>query len=333
MDKHSEASTAYLSAMQLDFPYSSSRLPSLRHGALVVEDAPAVFRIYGPGALTCLQGLLTNDLAAPGDGSLVYGAMLSPKGMILFDAWVLRETSGFTVVTSACARTAAVELFRRTLPPRLAKLADLTDTHRVAWFLGAAAPERLARAAGVSIPGHGNVLRMGPGDRWLAAGGTPTAPFTALLIAETEELADLTRRFEKSGSAMGETRDLTASRILAGWPALGREIDDKTLPPEVRFDELGGVSYTKGCYTGQETVARIHFRGHVNRSLRGLTIEGDAPLTDRALMLAGKDVGGVRSALFLEDRGMALAMVRREVETGAALTVGGRNAQVVALPF
>jgi len=320
-------------AMQLDFPYSSSRLPSLRHGALVVADEPAIFRIDGPGALTCLQGLLTNDLAAVGDGSLVYGAMLSPKGMILFDAWVLRETSGFTLVTSASARTAAVELFRRTLPPRLAKLADLTDTHRVAWFLGAAAPERLARAAGVSIPGHGNVLRMGPGDRWLAAGGTPTAPFTALVIAEAEELAGLTQRFEKAGSSMGALLDLTASCILAGWPALGREIDEKTLPPEVRFDELGGVSYTKGCYTGQETVARIHFRGHVNRSLRGLTIEGDAPLADRALMLAGKEVGGVRSALFLEDRVLALAMVRREVETGTAVSVSGRNAQVMALPF
>ena len=319
--------------MQLDFPFPSTRLQSLRTGAIVVPDQPAIFRVYGSGALTCLQGLLTNDLAAPGDGSLVYGAMLSAKGMILFDAWVLREASGITLITSACARTGALELFRRTLPPRLAKVADLTDTHRVAWFLGAAAPERLARAAGVSIPGHGNVLRMGPEDRWLAAGGTPTAPFTALLIAEADAIADLARRFEKAGSTLGTLPDLTASWVLSGWPVLGREIDEKTLPPEVRFDELGGVSYTKGCYTGQETVARIHFRGHVNRSLRGLTIEGNAPLDDRTLMLAGKDVGGVRSALILEDRVMALGMVRREVETGAALTVSGRNAQVAALPF
>lgn len=319
--------------MQLDFPFPASRLHSLRHGALVVADAPAIFRIEGPGALTCLQGLLTNDLTAPGDGGLVYGAMLTAKGMIIFDAWVLRETSGFTLVISATARAAASELFRRTLPPRLAKVTDLSDTHRVAWFLGAAAPERLARAAGVSIPGHGNVLRMGPENGWLAAGGTPTAPFSALVVAATEEIEGLTQRFEKMGSSVGEPRDLTASSILAGWPALGREIDEKTLPPEVRFDELGGVSYTKGCYTGQETVARIHFRGHVNRSLRGLTIGGEAPLADRALMLTGKEVGGTRSALYLEDRVLALALVRREVETGATVTVDGRTATVVALPF
>jgi tRNA-modifying protein YgfZ len=319
--------------MQLDFAFPSSRLHSLRHGALVVADAPALFRIEGPGALTCLQGLLTNDLAAPGDGSLVYGAILSPKGMILFDAWVLRETSGFTFVTSATARTAASELFRKTLPPRLAKVSDLSDTHRVAWFLGAAAPERLARAAGVSIPGHGNVLRMGPDGKWLAAGGTLTAPFTALVIAAAEEIAGLTARFEKAGSSRGEPGDLTASYVLAGWPALGREIDEKTLPPEVRFDELGGVSYTKGCYTGQETVARIHFRGHVNRTLRGLRIEGATPPAERALDLAGKTVGDVRSALCLEDQVLALGLVRREVETGTEVTLGGRAVTVTALPF
>jgi tRNA-modifying protein YgfZ len=331
--KQTEGRLVYLPDMVLDLPYPASRLHSLRHGALVVTDAPAIFRIEGSGALTCLQGLLTNDLAAAGDGSLVYGAMLTAKGMIIFDAWVLRESTGFTLVTSAGARAAAADLFRKTLPPRLARVADLTDSHRVAWFLGAAAPERLARALGASIPGHGNVLRMGPEDRWLAAGGTTAAPFSALVIAPAGEADTLSARFEKAGSAMGESRDLFAARVLAGWPTLGREIDEKTLPPEVRFDELGGVSYTKGCYTGQETVARIHFRGHVNRSLRGLVIMGQAELPDRALMVPGKDVGSLKSALHLEDRVLALAMVRREVDTGASVTVSGQNATVVSLPF
>ena len=70
---------------------------------------------------------------------------------------------------------------------------------------------------------------------------------------------------------------MQAARILAGWPALGAEIDERTLPQEVRYDEIGGVSYTKGCYTGQETVARLHFRGHPNRELRGLWWRSDEP--------------------------------------------------------
>ena len=65
-----------------------ARLATARHGAAVVVTSPAVFRVEGPGALQCLQGLLTNDLQKPGDYSLVYGALLTPKGMIVVDYWV-----------------------------------------------------------------------------------------------------------------------------------------------------------------------------------------------------------------------------------------------------
>lgn len=300
---------------------------------MLVPDAPALFRVEGTGALTCLQGLLTNDLVAPGEDSLVYGAMLTPKGMIVFDAWVLREKEAFTIVTGGSVRAAAVELFRRSLPPRLARVTDLTDTHRAAWLLGAAAPERLARATAAPIPAPAKVLRAGPDHEVLVAGGTATALFTALLIAPTGEQQRIAGQFEGGRAMIGDQQDLAAAGVLAGWPALGREIDEKTLPQEVRFDEIGGVSYTKGCYTGQETVARIHFRGHVNRSLRGLAVEGPEPLLERTLMLAGKDVGQTRSVLVLEDRVLALGIVRREVESGAAVTVGGRSATVVKLPF
>lgn len=319
--------------MQLDFTLPPSRLHALRSGAILVPDSPAVFRVEGPGALTCLQGLLTNDLVAPGDDSLVYGAMLTPKGMIVFDAWVLREQSGFTLVTNASARATAVELFRRALPPRLAKVTDQSDLLRVGWLVGAAAPERLARAIDTPVPGPGKVLRTGANRDVLVAGGTPTAPFSAMVIAPVEDSAGIAGQFEGGRAMIGNEEDRAAADILAGWPAPGREIDEKTLPQEVRYDEIGGVSYTKGCYTGQETVARIHFRGHVNRSVRGVAVEGSEPLTDRTLMLAGKEVGQIRSALALEGRLLALGMVRREVETGQAVTAGGRAATVVTLPF
>ena len=318
--------------MQLDFSLPSSRLHALRAGAVWVTDPRAIFRVEGSGALTCLQGLLTNDLVTPGNGSLVYGAMLTPKGMIVFDAWVMREEAGFTILTHESARAGALELFRRALPPRLARVSDLTDTHQAAWLLGAAAAERLGRGIDGPIPSHGKVVRGGPDGAVLLGGGTTPAPFAVLVVAPPVECERLAGKF--SGRAtVGDGADLAAAEILAGWPALGREIDTKTLPQEVRFDEIGGVSYTKGCYTGQETVARIHFRGHVNRSLRGLVIEGAEPLQERTLMLAGKEVGQARSALSLEDKVLALGFVRRELETGSALALGGRAATVVALPF
>jgi len=101
----------------------------------------------------------------------------------------------------------------------------------------------------------------------------------------------------------------------------------------VRYDGIGGVSYTKGCYTGQETVARVHFRGHTNRELRGLHWNDPAPLGDRTVRRGEKEVGTVRSTLALDDRLLGLAMLRREVDVGDTVVAGGREARVTALPF
>jgi glycine cleavage system aminomethyltransferase T len=76
---------------EFDLTLERERLAEVRHGAVVVTTEPAVFRVQGPGALTCLQGLLTNDLVKPGDNSLVYGALLTPKGALVVDYWVIRQ--------------------------------------------------------------------------------------------------------------------------------------------------------------------------------------------------------------------------------------------------
>jgi folate-binding protein YgfZ len=316
--------------MLLDFSLPSARLSQLRRGAVVVVEEPAIFRIEGSGALTCLQGLLTSDLAGPGDESFVYGALLTPKGMIIVDPWVAREGERFTLLTAREAHTATIELFKRTLPPRLARVTDLTDSWRVAWLLGVTAAERLARNGGWVLPGAGKAHRAG---EILLAAGTPVAPFAGVMLGPSTQVSEAVEHFEAAGGRPGTEADLAATRLLAGWPTLGREIDDRTLPQEVRFDELGAVSYVKGCYTGQETVARVHFRGHVNRMLRGLVFPGREPLGERTLLAAGKEVGQVRTGLVLDDRMLALATVRREVADGTTVTVGGHPARVVALPF
>ena len=313
----------------LDFPFPASRLKSLRTGTVVVREAAAIFRIEGPGALTCLQGLLTSDLAAPGDGSLLYGALLTPKGMIVVDPWVIRENERFTLLLDLTGHQAAAELLKRVLPPRLARVTDLTSEWSAAWVLGSCALDRVARAGGSPVPAAAHVVSVGSGPMLLAA-GAPQAPMSALLAGPAGDVAHL---LERAGALGGDSSALAAARVLAGWPTLGREIEERTLPQEVRFDELGAVSYVKGCYTGQETVARVHFRGHVNRTLRGVRLEGGEPLADRTLRLGEKEVGAVRTALVLEDRILGLAIVRREVENGTTLLAGERDATVVGLPF
>jgi folate-binding protein YgfZ len=140
---------------------------------------------------------------------------------------------------------------------------------------------------------------------------------------------------EPAGLAASEV-----ARVEAGRPEWGLDMDDTTIAQEANLDELHAISYTKGCYTGQEVVARVHFRGHVNRHLRGLRTAGAEPPPTAAQLVddSGRPVGEVRTAVASPRLGgIALAMVRRELDVGASLTVrwdgGETRADLSALPF
>jgi tRNA-modifying protein YgfZ len=299
-------------------------------GALAGPRDAALFRLDGSGAVTCLQGIFSADVAAPGEGSLTYGAFLSAKGMILFDAWALRLKGSFRLVLPRSARQAAVELFRRTLPPRLAQAHDETDGWLAAWIVGGGATEAMQEWLGPATPSAGRVVPAND-EAWIGAGPLQ-APFRAILAGPADAVRDALGTAAQSGMLEASPEELEGSRILAGWPALGAEIDEKTLPQEVRYDEVFGVSYSKGCYVGQETVARLHFRGHANRELRGLVWEGSAPPAGDEITRDGKPVGRIRSLLGLPDRWLGLAPIRREVALADAVEGGGREARVVPLP-
>jgi folate-binding protein YgfZ len=118
--------------------------------------------------------------------------------------------------------------------------------------------------------------------------------------------------------------ELERLRIEAGTPRFGREIDDRVLPAEAGLTERF-VSFGKGCYPGQEPIARLHYRGRANRRLSVLELEPDhLPAGDAELLLEGKAVGRITSAV----PGLALGYVRREVEDGAELEVERRRAKV-----
>jgi folate-binding protein YgfZ len=116
--------------------------------------------------------------------------------------------------------------------------------------------------------------------------------------------------------------ELEVMRIVAGTPRFGREIDDRVLPAEAGLVERA-VSFTMGCYPGQEPIARLHYRGHANRGLRVLTLDGDElPVYDAEVEFEGKPVGRVTSAARDSDRIVALGYVRVEVPADAVLDVG-----------
>ena len=294
--------------MTPDLTVTPADLADLTTGRHAVATDDAVWRVEGPGATACLQGLVTNDLEGGTVPSLRYAAVLTPKGMIVSPLWIRRDAVGFWLVVPADGAVPLRALLGRSLPPRLARLIDRSDEF-AAWrcFGDLDGPD--ADGLDLAIPDE-------------------RAPFDAMVIGSRETTP---AALEEAGWRPASAVLARLAEVLGGWPALGREIDGKTLPQEVGFDDLEGVKHDKGCYVGQETVARIHFRGHPNRILRAMVGSGPVP-AERSVLLADREVGQVATLVACGDRWLATSKLRREVATGDTVTVGGREAAVASLP-
>jgi len=303
--------------------------------AIVAEPPVAVLAVEGSGATACLQGLLTCDIEKAGDHAMLFGALLTPKGMIVSDLWAIRGRGRVELHVPRAGLAGLSDVFTRSLPPRLARVQDITGEHLVLRLVGPAALEA-AVAAGITVPSEGRALAttMAEADI-IVARPSGRAPFGLEIVTAAKHGSVLRRRLNDAGAPTGSAAALELARILAGWPALGAEIDDRTLPHEVLLDELGGVSYTKGCYVGQETVARLHFRGHANRFLRGLIWE-ERPDPGMPNVSQNDAVRGrVTSFAWVPplDRWLGLGILRREVDPERPVTACGRSAVVSTLPF
>ncbi len=153
------------------------------------------------------------------------------------------------------------------------------------------------------------------------------------LIASPERIEGLERALEKRGVAPVTQEALEILRVESGRPRFGREMTRETIPQEAGVNERA-VSFTKGCYIGQETVARLHYKGKPNRHLRGLRLSQAAD-AGSVVSLGERELGKVGTAVLSPVHGpIALAILRREAEPGAEVLVGGGvTAEVVDLPF
>jgi folate-binding protein YgfZ len=316
-------------------------------GAIVIDrSARSRGTFAGPKARDVLTGLVTNDVLvlAPGEGC--FAAALTPKGKLLADVRLFVREDDVLVDVPPRAAAGWWGMIRKYVNPRLSRYADISGATADVSVFGDRAHAVVAAALGVSWESLAHLPSYA--HRSIDALGVP------LLVARIPDLGlegyalivpstvrdELWALLVSHGARPAGEDAFRIARIEAGRPEWGIEIDDSTLAQEANMDELGAISYTKGCYTGQETVARVHFRGHVNRHLRGLRFDEAHPIPDRAELLdeAGKVVGDVRSvALSPRLGGVALAMVRREVEAEAEVEVrwaeGRARARIIALPF
>ena len=153
------------------------------------------------------------------------------------------------------------------------------------------------------------------------------------VIGDSDAADAVRAALEERGAVPGDEAVAEVLRVERGRPRYGLDMDDTTIPQEAGLNDRA-VSFTKGCYVGQETVARLFYRGKPNRHLRGLRLASPAS-TGEAILLADREVGRVGSAAVSPVHGpIALALVRREAGPGTRVTVGeGGEAEVVELPF
>jgi folate-binding protein YgfZ len=247
-------------------------------------------RVAGPDAEDYLQRMLSQDVALdPGDAR--DALLLTAKARVIAPLVVLRRGhDDYLLSTDAGLGDRIARELRRF---RFAAKAEIEpEQHDALLVFGEGRPDALA----YPVADYGE-----PAWETLDA----PAPDPAQLLSD-EELEYL--------------------RIRAGTPRVGREIDDRVLPAEAGLVERA-ISFTKGCYPGQEPVARLHYRGHANRGLRVLRLDThELPEYDAELAYQGKPVGRVTSAVDAQDGVVALAYVRREVPGDARLTCGSAAA-------
>jgi len=309
--------------------HDANEYAALRSGALVIDRSDRVrIRFGGPRAAEIVTGLVTNDVLSLQPGHGQYAAALTPKGKIAADVRIFADNDGLLTDTSVRAAPNWREIITKYVNPRVAPYRDVTADTRDIGVFGPKARHMVSEAT------HADPVALGalhPYSHIAAgfAGGQMLIVRVSEIEAEGYEIIlpaageqPIRDKLLAQGAIPGSPQTWNIARIEAGRPEWGIDMNDSTIPQEANFDALGAISYTKGCYTGQETVARVHFRGHVNRFLRKLHfVSVSIPPTSAELVNdAGEVVGDVRSvAMSPRHGGVALAMVRREVAPGATL--------------
>lgn len=277
------------------------------------------FRLSGAEAAEFLQGQLTNDVEALAPGRGCYAVLLDHKAKIRADMRVLRGADWFWLDCEAIGRDAVAKTIRMYSIGRDVRSQDLTESRSIISLIGPAAREALDAAP----PDIEHAFVEGEHGLYVA---------TDVGVDVICEDADAVRDALAIEPVSEEVAECL--RIESGRPRHGLDMGADTIPQEAGLNERA-VSFQKGCYVGQETVARLHYRGKPNRFLRGLRLT--APVEHgAAIMLGERQVGTIGSTCVSPAHGpIALALVRREASVGDTVVVGeqGTEAEVVDLPF
>jgi tRNA-modifying protein YgfZ len=286
---------------------------------LVDRSERGMFVVRGAEAGDFLQGQVSNDVEGLAPGQGCYATILSHKGKLRTDLRVLRGADFFWLDTEAIGHAVVRHLLGTYSVGRDVQWEDVGDGHSILSLIGPAADglvDETPPAAEHSFvdTGSGLWVRTDLGVDLLCSSSRAQELRAELEVEEiSEEVAE-------------------CLRIESGRPRLGFDMDAETIPQEAGINQRA-VDFEKGCYVGQETVARLHYKGRPNRHLRGLLLSEPAE-RGTEILLGDKVVGRLGSTCVSPRLGpIALALVRREAAPGDTVLVDGGEARVAELPF
>jgi folate-binding protein YgfZ len=262
--------------------------------------------VHGPDATTFLQSLVSQDLDPIEDGQSAHSLLLTPKGKLDGDFRITKAGDDWWLDTEGdFAPQLAASLTRF----RIRVKAEIDDRTADTGMFSIVQPatETFTVAGGGLIESHIALIRT---------------PFGGDILGSTKAVGEALDGLDPEIERW-TPEQFDAYRIEAGIPRLGIDMDESTIPQEALLD-VDAISFTKGCFLGQELVARIDSRGHVNKYLRRLRVNGTVvPPHGASVVVDDKDVGTVTSAAVVpgEDRVVALGMVRHEVKPPATVTL------------
>jgi tRNA-modifying protein YgfZ len=302
---------------------------ALKEGTGLVDRSDrTVLRLAGRDPIGMLNAILTNEV--PKEANLgIYATLLNPKGRVQTDLRVLKSGEDIFVDTEPEGANAAREILGRYAPFSRVEIEDLSKNE---WWgiLGLYGPRAHELLDNLHLAEHESAEVEVGSTKVLAAGVAVPIPGFALLGPE-EVLRAAREHLRQAGAEPVSPEVYETARVEAGLPRFGTDITSENFPAEAGILDRA-VSFSKGCYPGQETVAKMYYRGRPNRTLHRLEIEGSPPSPGASILQEEKHVGTVTSIapLTIDGRTLALGYLSRNAQKDAPLSAG--EAAVLPIP-
>lgn len=296
-------------------------------------------QLTGRDRQSFLQGMVTNDVAALAPGQGCYAFVLDATAHVLADVRVVCRASDLLLDVEPGLAAFVAQTLDRYLIMEKCEIVDMTGATAQVFVGGEHAPRVLAHLgiANSETWVEGQNEPIGVGGVEATAAATRLIPGLGFdIYVPAGALPDLIEALRAAGAGERTAAALETYRIEAGVPRFGADIDATKLASETG-QQARAISYRKGCYLGQEVVARIDARGHTNRTFVGFRLESnDVPASGEKVAVDNKEVGSVTSCVFSPDvnQPIALGYLRHEhAAPGTAVVIAGQPAVVATLPF